>query len=174
MRKIVEIWKEAPIKEYKKLYDISSIGRVYSKRKKRILKPSFVREYARIGLVSKKHNRKTFLINRLVLITFKRFPKKREECIHLDNKPFHNNLTNLKWGSHKENMFMDRGNNHSFKGDKNPNSKLTSKDIKKIRNIYKNRNSFFWGKRKLAKQFNIGETQLANIVRKKIGGWKNE
>ena len=65
-------------------------------------------------------------------------------------------------------MSMDKGNNHSHKGEKNRNSKLTKKQVEEIRDIYKNRKGFFWGKKELAKKYGIGEAQVYRIIKGKL------
>ena len=92
----MEIWKD--IKGYEGLYEVSNLGRVKSKRK--ILKP-INGEYLKVGL-SKNGIQKTLYVHRLVAETF--LGKSNLQVNHKDEDKHNNNIENLEFVTHKENM----------------------------------------------------------------------
>lgn len=92
----MEIWKD--IKGYEGLYEVSNLGRVKSKRK--ILKP-INGEYLKVGL-SKNGIQKTLYIHRLVAETF--LGKSNLQVNHKDEDKHNNNIENLEFVTHRENM----------------------------------------------------------------------
>lgn len=157
----MKIWK--PVPGFDNL-EASSDGEI-----RKILKPIIkVRDYLCV-LVCKN---KSVLLHRLVASAFHGPPPNaKSECMHLDGDPQNNIPSNLRWGSHLENMNMDRGNNHSHKNESNPNSKLTKEQVAEIRKAYDQRNSSKWGRRKFAEKFNISEIQILRVAQRKYGGW---
>lgn len=91
-----EIWKD--IKGYEGLYQVSSLGRVKSKRK--ILK-AINGEYLKVGL-SKNGIQKTLYVHRLVAETF--LGENKLQVNHKDEDKHNNNIENLEFVTHKENM----------------------------------------------------------------------
>lgn len=159
----MEIWKNIPGHEG---YFASSFGRI--KKGDRVLNQSIrVRNYLGVRV-----SKKTWLSHRLVLMAFWGMPPSdKPEGMHLNGDPRDNRIENLRWGSHAENMAMDRGNNHAHKGVRNPNRKLTMAAVNEIRRTYDNRTSHFWGATKLAKKFGIRNLQVQLIATRKPGGW---
>jgi hypothetical protein len=128
-----------------------------------------VRDYLGVSL-----KRKRYLVNRLVCMAFHGLPPAgKNEAMHLDNDAQNNTPENLAWGSHTENMKMDRGNNHSHAGAANKNSKLTEEIVKEIRDAYDNRLTGSWGRRALAEKFGISEAHCGRIALRKSGGWQH-
>ena len=110
-----EIWKD--IKGYEGLYQISNFGNVKSLRNNNILKPSNG-EYKQVTLCYK-GERKTIAIHRLVASAFIENPFNKEQINHKDENKHNNNVNNLEWCTHKENM------NYGTKQDKE--SKIKTK-----------------------------------------------
>jgi hypothetical protein len=164
-------WKD--VNGYKGLYKISNHGDVFSCRYGKLMSPGRVRQYNRLALC-KNGIRKNYLVHRLVLLNFIGMPpKNKPEAMHLDGNPQNNYIGNLQWGSHIENMKMDHGNNHSFEGEKNENSKLTIAQVKHIRAVYNHRATCQWGREKLAKLYNISTQQVSRIAHQSKGGWQH-
>lgn len=118
-------------------------------------------------------NKRCYLAHRLICMAFHgEPPTEKHEVMHLDGDGSNNDPKNLRWGTHAENMAMDRGNNHSHKGEINPNSKLTEENVREIREVYDKRTSDKWGCRKLAKKFGICEKHCRRIAMRSVGGWQ--
>ena len=116
--------------------------------------------------------KRQMLVNRLVCEAFHGpppFPK--AEALHLDNDRKNNRASNLKWGTHAENMEMDRGNNHSHACHNNPNRKLTAAAVNEIRQAFDTRNGFRWGGKALARKFGVSYMQVHRIANRLEGGW---
>lgn len=112
-----EIWK--PIKGYETHYEISSHGRVKAlyrefvgkdgrikKYHERFLKPDtseIKRGYMRVTL-SKDYKTQRFLVHRLVAEHFIPNPENKPFINHIDNNGLNNNISNLEWCTHSENM----------------------------------------------------------------------
>ena len=96
-----EIQKE--IKDFEN-YEISNLGRIRNKETKLIRKQSSHKDgYNRIVLIKDNKNYiKT--VHRLVAITFIPNPNNLSDVDHIDNNKLNNNVENLQWLSHKDNM----------------------------------------------------------------------
>lgn len=126
-----------PIEGYPKFF-IRFDGEVFSmaggngliKRKYNITKDG----YKRINLT---HRGGTLRLHREVLKAFDRLPKKGELCRHLDGNPQNNNISNLKWGTPKENSMdcLRHGRNQFQKmvGENSPVVKFTDAEVAEIR-----------------------------------------
>lgn len=110
-----EIWR--PIKGYEGLYEVSNLGRVKSlERKKRmgycyglhtikekILTQYSSYEYMRVTLW-KECKSKHFQVHRLVADAFLIKPDGDVEVDHIDGNKSNNNVSNLRWVTHYENI----------------------------------------------------------------------
>ena len=109
---MIEEWKS--IKGYEDYYEVSSLGRVrsltittwngkvYHKKKGRILKLQTNQCYNKVTL-SKKGQTKQHLVHRLVAIAFIPNPENKPETNHKDYDTYNNNIENLEWVTAKEN-----------------------------------------------------------------------
>lgn len=104
-------WRD--IEGYEGLYQVSNTGLVKSLvgwngkeyvKRERILKPAKggTVPYLFVGLY-KDRKVKRFNVHRLVAIAFLDNPNNLPVVMHLDDNPTNNNVTNLKWGTTKEN-----------------------------------------------------------------------
>ena len=134
----------------------------------RILKPYMSSKYLSIDL-RKNNQRFAKRIHHLVLETFMRSRKGKEECNHLNGIKTDNRLENLEWVTHSENC------KHKYRvlgyetlhGERNGNSRLTEKDVLEIRKLCKQGCS----QRKIAKLFHVCKTTIQYINNRKL--WKH-
>jgi len=93
--------------------------------------------YLRVTLC-KDGGQRSFTVHRLVLDAFRGpKPNPRMECRHLDGDSLNNRLSNLVWGTCKENMADKKRHGTSRAvGETNPGAKLTEKQVLRIRKLY--------------------------------------
>lgn len=134
---------------------ISSYGRVYSLINRRVLKQSNAGRYPTIEL-----DGKTYALHRLVAKTFIGPRPKGHVVCHGDGNSFNCILSNLRYGTQKENEAdKDRhGNRH--RGEQSTSSKLTWAQVNQIRQRYRNGET----QRALATAFGTSKTNVAMIV----------
>jgi hypothetical protein len=109
---------------------------------------------------------KWYRIHRLVLETFRGPRLPGQVCRHFPDPDRKNNqLSNLQWGTPKENTHDRRYHGTYQTGEKNPAAKLTWKTVREIRGRYCRRNG-----RVLARFYGISVCQLMRVV--KGDSWK--
>lgn len=101
-----EEWKDIP--EWEDLYQVSNIGRLWSKRYNRIKASTMNNNgYARADLFSRKNEkivRKSVYIHQLVAKLFVDGYKDGYVVDHIDGDKTNNVYTNLRWVTHSENI----------------------------------------------------------------------
>lgn len=160
----MERWK--PIKNYEGFYEISTLGRVKSKRGVR--KP-FINKYGYPCVSLWKHCvGETKPIHRLVAETFIPNPENKREVNHIDGNKQNNSVENLEWVTPSENKkhaqklgLAPKPPRHD--GENCHAHKLTKEDVTNIRKEYK-RNTPGYGAPTLAKKYGVSTRQITNIV----------
>jgi len=165
-----ELWK--PVRGYEGLYEVSNKGRVrslsrfknnHSKKQyigERILTNSpMTNGYLRVNL-NKGGVPKHYFIHRLVAQHFLINPGNKRTINHRDGNPRNNDVSNLEWATDYENIHhaMDTGL-MNYKGEGNPMSKLTGKDVRRIKMGLK----MGIKQRELATIFNISQSLISTI-----------
>ena len=98
-----EIWKD--VKGYEERYQISNMGRVWSKNRQIYLKTQQNNSgYLYVRLCANNGKCKTELIHRLVAINFIPNPNNYPCVNHKDENKHNNTLTNLEWCSKSQNI----------------------------------------------------------------------
>jgi hypothetical protein len=122
-----EIWKDIPGTSY----SVSNYGNVFSKKRKKILKQSFLSGYPSVCI-----NQKRKLVHRVVLEFFiGKCPDGMEAC-HNDGNKLNNNLSNLRWDTHRNNCLDKISHGTSLSGSKNHKSKINDSTAAVISKIY--------------------------------------
>ena len=186
-----EEWRD--VKGYEGYYQVSNCGRVKSLDRTiqtwhghrtirgKIKSPSFNRDGYLVLSLSKHGIGKGFLVSRLVALHFIPNPDNLPEVLHIDNMPSNNYVTNLKWGTHQQNIqeawrdgLMEKARIASTKlcserhGEKCPAHKLTSIEVLEIRNKYATGQ---YVQKDLARQYNISKPQMCRIVNRQL--WRH-
>lgn len=146
-------------------YKITRDGRVWSERNHKWLKPNEANGRLFVNLYNRSIRPHSFSIDihRLVLETFVGPRPPGMECRHLDGNPLNNNLNNLVWGTHYQNI-QDRATHRGFmRGEKNPASKLSDKQATEIRKRVENGENV----RLLVACFNVSNVTIRNVCRRK-------
>jgi len=157
-------------------YYINKQGRLWSapkgrsNKKGKYLKPGTINEHFHVGL---QRDGKQFsrYIHRLVLETFIGPCPEGMECRHLNGNSRDNNLSNLQWGTHKENG-LDIVRHGSLKGksigEKSGRTKFTEQDVRTIVYMYST-GTFL--QREIAEIYSVSRSTIEYIVTKR--NWKH-
>lgn len=162
---IIEIWKYIP--GYENIYQVSNLGRVKSfYRKKKILKNINKKFDYKTVFLHKNKISKSYLVHRLVALTFLPNKEKKPDVNHKDNNPSNNRVDNLEWCTEKENTAHAMRQNRMYHalGVKNGEAKLNEKQVVEIKKSNE-------PSRVLAKKYGMEKTQILRI--KKGVNWKH-
>lgn len=99
----VEVWKDITLEAYRNIYEVSSFGRVRNKQTGRYLKPWDKEGYKRVRLTVNKVS-KNIGVHRLLMLAFYPTDDETLEVHHKDGNKANNNVSNLAWVTHIENM----------------------------------------------------------------------
>lgn len=117
-------------------YEVSDLGRVRSVDVRlggRVLKQELTDRYPRVCLMTPEGKKITRRVHVLVLEAFKGPRPVGQVGRHLDDNPLNCVLSNLEWGTHKQNA-EDRKATGSYKcGGAHPLAKLTDSQVLEIR-----------------------------------------
>lgn len=100
-----------------------------------------------------------------------------KQAAHKDGIRHNNRIDNLYWATTKEQIQDREKHGNNLKGEKQPNSKLTEKDVKEIRRTYKNIKRKYPKKlpngalKELKERFSISSEYLCAICSYKV--WKH-
>ncbi len=170
-----EIWKD--VIGYEGQYLISNFGRVKTLPRKVKTGIAYFRtipekihkpcdngkgyKYVCFRINGGKKNHK--YIHRLVAESFLENPTNYTEVNHIDGNKENNSIQNLEWCNRSENALhaYSKGLNHSQKGEKNTQSKLTEENVRFIRDEY---SKGHYTQKVLSGMFGICEQYVSNII----------
>lgn len=154
-----EIW--AVIDFTNNQYSVSNLGRVKNIKTSRVLKlykSPF--NYDRCHLYHGDYP-KHFSVHRLVAHAFIPNPENKPCVNHIDNNPENNNVKNLEWCTHKENIQHSVRCGRQIKknaGSKHPRAKLTDADVSEIRRLIP-----LLSCKTIAKRYNVSASSISHI-----------
>lgn len=165
-----------PVKEIPTFpgYAISKKGQVISleridrrghKRRKHWLKYYYWNTNKYVGVSLHKDNKYYLVqVHKLVLETYVGLCPKGQQCRHLDGNPKNNNLSNLRWGTPRENQLDRKRHGTDCKGESHGKTSLMEEDIRIIFHAY---HDGIASQRELAKKFNVCQSTVKNITKKR-------
>lgn len=134
-------WK--PVVGYEDHYEVSDdgqvrrIGRVAGATVGRVLKQKRLKPWGHRSVQLQQYGEGRWLcVHRLVLEAHGGPCPDGMECRHLDGNSENNHVSNLKWGTHKENGQDMVRHGRSRKGHRRYNSKLVEEDVRTIRRLH--------------------------------------
>lgn len=177
MSSSIERW--LPVAGYEGLYEVSDQGRVRSlprlatcgryQGKRRV--PGGVMSgsrhafgYSMVILCAGDGTRKCYTVHGLVLTAFVGPRPEGAECRHLDGDPRNSRLSNLAWGSHRENEADKWEHGTRGVGSRSTAPKLTEADVVAIRKDQRTQ-------REIAKAYGITQSNVSCIKLRK--SWKH-
>lgn len=171
---MIELWKIIP--GFSR-YEASNTGNLRSLNYKRsgktkILTPAVSGGYFKTVLLSDSGIYKTIKVHRIILLTF--LGDSQLEVNHIDGNKINNNLSNLEYCTHSENIkhAFRIGLEKAKRGEESSSAKLTNKEVKEIREYAE-----LYGKLKnrkiLAKKYGVCESTLKDIASKRRNNWSN-
>ena len=112
--------KTVDVKDYEKYYTISENGDVFSKRRGKLMKASDNGLYNYLTVhLSNGYGSKHHYVHRLVIEHFAGPCPEGKECHHIDHNSENNDISNLEWVTHSENIlrsFTEGGREGFWKG----------------------------------------------------------
>lgn len=159
-----EEWRDVP--GYEGRYQASSLGRIlsFAKQAPLILKPKTSRDHYFRVILKVQGVQKTFLVHRLVLLTFSTPPSSRHQVNHINGDKSDNRLVNLEWVTPRENIKHSieiLGNyNIAGRGEAHGGVKLTNEQVYEIRRLFNEGTS----KTEISRRFGVARTTIYRIV----------
>lgn len=148
-------------------YLISNVGRVYSYRSKRILKPQLNEGYRWVWLRGAGIDKQA-RIHQLVAKYFVKNPSNKPIVNHKNGIKADNRYKNLEWVTISENITHahELGLVDMKKGEAHHESKLSKNDVKEIR---ESSNNFY--QYELAEIYGVSQSVISDVINRKI--WKH-
>jgi hypothetical protein len=170
----IEVWKNVP--GYEGYYQVSDQGRVKSLPRivpmrdgrkytvsEKYLKQKMTGRYLTVVLC-KSGVEETRLVHQLVLLGHIGPCPDGMECRHYDGKCTNNRLTNLRWGTRKENAADRERHGTTHDGYVGLSHKLTGQ-YEKVLRLWESG----WSMNRLAKKFDVRPCSISYIIRHKFG-----
>ena len=165
-----EQWK--PVLGNEGLYEVSHLGMVRGLKRNNIrkatLNTSTGRNTTYYHIVLCKNNKfKTFLLHRVVAEAFLGKCPIGYEVAHEDGNSHNNNLSNLKYKTHAENVADAVKHGNLMQGENHYRTPLTAENVREIRWLY----SFDFSQQKIADYYGIARESVRAIVNNKT--WRS-
>ena len=156
----IEQWKDVYINGKLTNYLVSNHGKVFSKSTKRILAPTKNKEYPQVK-ISASNREYTRKIHRLIAEAFIPNPDNKPEINHKDGNRGNNELTNLEWVTHSENVkhAYDTGLTKIRHGINASNSKYNDEQIHEVCKLLEEDK----GNRYIVSKTGVGDSAISNI-----------
>jgi predicted XRE-type DNA-binding protein len=147
------------------MYRIYEDGKIYSNYRNKYKAPEVSKNgYLRVQLIQDK-TRKKFSIHKLVALLFLKNSNNFPVINHKDGNKTNNHYSNLEWCTWRHN------NKHAYdvglkcaKGENNGRAKLSKKEVKAIKTLYKKEKLPQW---KIGQLFGISQQHVSAIVNNK-------
>lgn len=148
-------------------YEVSNLGNVKSVRRNRLLKPFPYSNYGHVHVsLCKNGKQKRGSVHRLVLLAFIGECPMGMECRHLDGNASNNKLSNLCWGTKKENVGDSIRHGRFIRGERSNLAKLNMRQVVRIRKLAKSMTHMA-----ISKIYGVSRSTVSLIVKKQNWAW---
>jgi hypothetical protein len=151
---------------YEGLYQADTKGNIYGRRFRKPLKQQKHQDYVWVGLYSRDGKRKVVSVHRLVALTFLPNPDNKPTVNHKDGDKLNNQMSNLEWATHSENIFHAVNKLGMNRGERQGNNKLT---VLQVQEIVALRDSMT--AQELADKYGVHKTNVQMILRGDRWNW---
>lgn len=166
----LKLLKQCPIEP--RLF-VSPFGRIYQVREDssgtviRLMRPKLNGDKYHDITIQLNQKRKIYKVHRLVAATFLGGDLPGMEVRHLDGIRTNNQVSNLAWGTAKENAADRDGHNRTARGERHGHSLLTEAQVIEMRELRRSGATMY----ELANRYQIGPRTVAGICSGK--SWKH-
>lgn len=168
------MWKDIPTHiGYYQVSDSGQIKRIKSGKSTvvgKILQPGVDRLGYSFVILSMEGIKTQMYIHKLVMQAFVGDCPDGYEVRHMDGNPSNNNLNNLRYGTHSQNMLDKNKHSTGNRGEKHGNAKLTDNDVRNIKLLVAEGNT----QRKIAELFSIHPSTVSRIINRRRWGWHGQ
>lgn len=161
---MIEHWK--PICGHEELYEVSTLGRVRSKVANKLLAPCGGQQYPYVALY-KNGRRVDRALHIVVLSTFVGPRPPGLWGLHKDDDQNNNALSNLYWGTPKDNQADSARNGTRPLGSRHPNAKRNEDEVIEMRELHRQGTSCY----ELARRFGMGQPAVRDICNRRT--WRH-
>lgn len=158
-------------------YQASNTGKIRSINYKnsgkiKELKPAIDSQYLKTMILNDENKYKTIRVHKIICLTF--LGEYNLEVNHIDGNKLNNNLNNLEYCTHSENLIhaFKTGLATPLKGMKNTSAKLNDDQIKEIRD-YAKVHGKLKNRKELSLKYKVTEAHLKDIVSGRRGIWSH-
>ena len=174
---MIETWKRIP--NFSR-YEASNLGRLRSTNyknsgKTKVLKPAIAKDgYYQTMLQNDEGKYKSWKVHKFITLAFYGPPPEGLEVNHIDGVKSNNNIDNLEYCTHQENVQHAFDNNlmKPKKGSTNGMAKLTEQDVREIRE-YVEANRPYYGRKALAEKYGVSDSHIKDVISGRRGIWSH-
>lgn len=147
-------------------YTINEMGEIFNTRTTKKLKP-YLSDWGYFKVsVSDYPLKKTYLVHRLIALSFIPNPDNKPEINHIDGNKQNNSIENLEWVTTTENIRHALMFGLMPTGDKHPKVKVTDNEILIIKQMRKDNITY----KKISEKFGISVTHACRVAKGKRRG----
>lgn len=150
-------------------YMISDMGRVWSERSQKFIKPKKMDREGHMGVALRAYGRtRYFYIHRLMAEAFLDNPRRLPVVRHLNDIPDDNDLSNLAWGTQRDNAMDALANGRTFRTEPEVRAKIALEQSKPILcvDLKTDEKFIFTGQQAAARTLGLHQANIWKVLNK--------